>query len=144
MNRRLTGVSTLLILWLSLGVAACGGGESKEEEGEEAKVACSGTPLSSVKLPSGFPKPDGVTYTTQKTAGPTQIVDGYYEGDLQDAYDDYKSGFESAGYDVLFDEIEEHDSEVSYRGGMRTGQVALRENCEQEGRISVHITSRPA
>jgi hypothetical protein len=63
---------------------------------------------------------------------------------LQDAYDAYKSGFESAGYDVLFDEIEEHDSEVSYEGGGRTGQVALRENCDEADRISVHITSRPA
>jgi hypothetical protein len=133
----------LLILTVALGLAACGGGKSEEEGGNEA-IACSGSPLPSVELPAGFPKPGGVVYTRTETAGPTEIVNGYYEGGLRDAYDGYKDGFESAGYDVLFDEIEEHDSEVSYSGGGRTGQVALRDECEEEGRIAVHITSRPA
>jgi hypothetical protein len=140
-------VGSLLILVLSLGLAGCGGGgdeESEAEGGERSAVACSGSPLSSVELPAGFPKPDPVVYTKAETAGPTEIVDGYYDGELRDAYDDYKSGFASAGYDILFDETEEHDSEVSYEGGGRTGQVALRENCEEGDRVSVHITSRPA
>jgi hypothetical protein len=140
------GWTVLALVALSLGLAACGGGESREEEGEggETRVACSGTALSSVRLPAGFPKPDGVVYTEQQTTGPTEVIDGYYEGDLEAAYEGYKDSFDEAGYDILFDEIEEDDSEVSYRGEGRSGQVALRSNCEEDGRISVHITSRPA
>jgi hypothetical protein len=132
----------LIVLVLGAG---CGGGDEGEEEGEEgrAKVACEGEALSATKLPAGFPAVDGVTLTKQETQGPTEVVDGYYEGELEDAYNGYKSAFETAGYDVLFDEIEEDDSEVSYEGEGRTGQVALRKNCEEDGRVTVHITSRP-
>ena len=135
----------LLFLVLLVLAAGCGGGDEGEEEGEEgrAKVACEGEALSSTKLPPTFPSVDGVTLTTQETQGPTEVVDGYYEGELEDAYEGYKSAFESAGYDILFDEIEEDDSEVSYEGDGRTGQVALRKTCKEEGRITVHITSRP-
>ena len=70
-------------------------------------------------------------------------MDGYYEGSIQNAHDDYKQALETAGFDLLFDEVEEHDSEVSWKGSGRTGQVALREECDQDGRLYVHITSRP-
>lgn len=144
-TRRTAAAGALLALVVSLGLVACGGGDSNSEsESEGTAVACSGSELSSVELPAGFPKPDGVVYTETETRGPTEVVDGYYEGELQDAYDAYRSGFEDAGYDILFDEIEEHDSEVSWRGEGRSGQVALRDECEEEGRISVHITNRPA
>jgi hypothetical protein len=128
---------------LAVGVAACGGGDEGESSLERPSVACEGTPIDSPDLPATFPKLDGVTYTTEREAGPSHVVDGYYEGGLEDAYESYKDAFERAGYDILFDEIEDEDSEVSYKGDGRTGQVALRENCEEDGRISVHITSRP-
>jgi ABC-type glycerol-3-phosphate transport system substrate-binding protein len=130
---------------LVLGLAACGGGGDSEEEsaGERPAVACDGTAISDTGLPASFPGVSGVTFTATTESGPSQVVDGYYEGELQDAYDGYKNAFETAGYSILFDEIEDHDSEVSYEGDGRTGQVALRENCEEDGRISVHVTSRP-
>ena len=144
MGSRLLAAAVLLAA-LVLGLAACGGGGESEDEGEEgAAVACDGTAITATNLPSGFPKPAGVTYTKTSEAGPSDVVDGYYEGgDLQNAYDGYKEAFTSAGYKILFDEIEDHDSEISYEGDGRTGQVALRENCEEEGRISVHVTNRP-
>ena len=45
---------------------------------------------------------------------------------------------------MLFEELEDHDSEVSYKAkdASKEGQVALRE-CEN-GNTSVHITIRPA
>jgi hypothetical protein len=81
--------------------------------------------------------------TKQTTAGPTDVIEGYFEGDLKDDHDEYKKELESAGYKVLFDELEEHDSEVSWSGEGRTGQVALREECG-DGKVYVHITNRPA
>jgi hypothetical protein len=130
-------------------LAGCGGGgENKsEEEGANpaATAACTGSALTgSPKLPAGFPQVEHVTYTVQRTQGPTDVVEGYFEGELKDAYDEYKKELEGAGYKILFDELEEHDSEVSWSGEGRSGQVALREDCADKDKIYVHITNRPA
>jgi hypothetical protein len=85
-----------------------------------------------------------VTYTVQRTQGPTDVVEGYFEGDLKDAHDEYKKELQAAGYKILFDELEKHDSEVSWSGEGRSGQVALREDCADKDKIYVHITNRPA
>ena len=63
---------------------------------------------------------------------------------MKEAHDLYVQGFEDAGYAVLFEELEEDDSEVSYRTKDKTseGQVALRA-CDED-KTSVHITARPA
>ncbi len=108
-------------------------------------VACSGDSVTP-ELPADFPQVEGMTYTKSQRAGPSEIADGYYEGDLRSAYEAWKSALEDAGYTITFDEIETHDSEVAYRGGAesRSGIVALRNSCKESGRISVHITSRPA
>jgi hypothetical protein len=136
-----TGMATLTLV-------ACGGEKkSGEEEGpisEAAKAACTGSELSGTpRLPANFPKPDKVTYTKQETQGPSEVVEGYYEGDVKDAYEDYKSALEDANYTILFDELEEHDSEVSWKNDGRSGQVALREECGEEGKTYLHITNRP-
>ena len=138
--------------WLSLaGVIALAligcGGDKKNEEGEgngEAQAACTGSALSTApKLPADFPTFTSVTYTQQSTQGPTEIVEGYYEGDVAGAHDEVKAALETAGFTVLFDELEEHDSEVSWKGQGRSGQVALREECADADRTFVHITNRP-
>jgi hypothetical protein len=127
--------------------SACGGddgSESEEAESERPKVECSGSPVKP-DLPADFPKVDGVTFTKSTAAGPSWVADGYFVGSLEDSYDRYRTAIRGAGYDVIFDEIEEEDSEVTCAGGTSktSGIVALRENCAQTGRISVHITNRP-
>ena len=87
---------------------------------------------------------DKVTYTKQETKGPTTIVEGYFNGDLKEAHDEWKKELEASGYKILFDELEDHDSEVSWQGEGRSGQVALREECGSADKIYVHITNRPA
>lgn len=142
----------LCVLAALLVVAAgCGGGGSKQETdtGEaasnpQAKAACNGSPLSATpRLPPSFPMVENTTLTKQSTEGPTNLVEGYWQGDLEEAHDEYVKEFKAAGYQVLFDELEDHDSEVSWKGEGRTGQVALRDDCGG-GKIYVHITSRPA
>jgi hypothetical protein len=132
---------------LSLGLVACGG-DSKKAEGEpgsEAKAACTGSPLSGApKLPSNWPDMGEVTLTQQSTQGPTEIVEGYFDGDITAAHDDFKRELENAGFTILFDELEDHDSEVSWKGQGRSGQVGLREECGATDKIYVHITNRPA
>jgi hypothetical protein len=133
----------------ALALAGCGGGEKKSEEAsgalnEQARAACTGSALSAnPKLPPSFPQVVGVTLTKQRTQGPTDVVEGYFQGDLKDAHDEYKKELQGAGYKILFDELEEHDSEISWSGESRSGQVALREECG-DGKIYVHITNRPA
>ena len=70
-------------------------------------------------------------------------MEGYYEGDVKAAHDEVKAAFERAGYVILFDELEEHDSEVSWKGQGRSGQVGLREECGDPDRTYVRISNRP-
>jgi hypothetical protein len=135
----------LLLIVLALVGAYLLGDASSEVESEGATVACSGDSVTP-SLPSDFPQVEGMIYTKSQTSGPSELADGYYEGDLQGGYDAWKAAFEDAGYTITFDEIEEFDSEVAYSGGAerRSGIVALRDVCNEDGRISVHITSRPA
>jgi hypothetical protein len=131
---------------LVLTVAACGGEKKAEENGsgEDIQAACTAPPLAGApNLPAKFPTFASVTYTQQATRGPTEVVEGYFEGDVAAAHDEVKSAIESAGFIVLFDELEEHDSEVSWRGQGRTGQVGLREECGDSDRTYVRITNRP-
>ena len=127
-------------------LAGCGGGGGeKEAENPQAKAACEGSALSaSPKLPASFPQVEQVTFTTQSTQGPTEVVEGYFEGSVKDAHDEYLKELKGAGFQILFEELEEHDSEVSWKGEGRSGQVALREDCGSSDKIYVHITNRPA
>src|SRR5262245_3667284 len=136
-----------LALFLVLMLAACGGESEAEKEREKGKSAftatCEGSALSGdVGLPSGFPKPDGVTYLKTSKAGPSNVVDGTYDGDLDGAYEAYEKAVDNAGYTVLFKEKEEDDAEISYEGAGKTGQIALRDACDED-KLAVHITNRP-
>jgi ABC-type glycerol-3-phosphate transport system substrate-binding protein len=132
---------------LALLLAGCGGSDS-EGEGElskEAESACSGSELSDApKLPASWPDMGEVTFTQQSTQGPTEVIEGYFDGDIEAAHDDFKRELESAGFTILFDELEEHDSEVAWKGEGRSGQVALREECGSSDKIYVKVTNRPA
>ena len=136
----------LLLGTLVVSLAACGGnGESEEGElSEEAQAACTGSALSDAPtLPDGWPDMGEVTFTQQSTAGPTEIVEGYFEGDVQAAHDDFKRELEASGFTILFDEIEENDSEVSWKGEGRSGQVAIRKECNDNDKVYIKVTNRP-
>lgn len=139
-------LALLPLALLVFALAGCGGdGNGGEDEGSgEVQAACTGSALSDApNLPADFPSFASVTYTQQKTQGPTEVVEGYYEGELENAYDEVKSSLEDAGFTILFDELEEDDSEVSWKGQGRSGQVALRKECGDEDRVYVRISNRP-
>ena len=140
--RRLALLPFALIVFA---LAGCGGDGNGEDEGSgEVQAACTASALTDApNLPAGFPTFDSVTYTQQETQGPTEVVEGYYEGELEDAYNEVKGGLEDAGYTILFDELEEDDSEVSWKGQGRSGQVGLRKECGDEDRVYVRISNRP-
>ena len=134
---------------LAFMAAGCGGGGDKDKDETEAAnpqaiAACNGSPLKAKpNLPPSFPMVEDTTFTRQSTEGPTQLVEGYWDGSLKDAHDEYLKELKAAGYKILFEELEDHDSEVSWSGEGRTGQVALRDDCGGD-KIYVHITNRPA
>jgi hypothetical protein len=149
MRQRTLFGGVAVIAALVVVAAGCGGGGEKEGESEapnpQAIAACNHAPLQTTpKLPAGFPMVEETTLTKQSTQGPTELVEGYWDGSLKDAHDEYLKELEAAGYDILFEELEDHDSEVSWKGEGRTGQVALREDCGSDDKIYVHITNRPA
>jgi hypothetical protein len=134
---------------LAFAAAGCGSSGEKESEGaagEQVQAACTGSQLTSApKLPPSFPQIEAekLVYTQQRTDGPTEVVEGYFNGDVKEAHEEFKKELQGAGYKILFDELEEHDSEVSWEGEGRTGQVAMREECGEGDKTYVHITNRP-
>lgn len=56
--------------------------------------------------------------------------------------DEFRKELDGAGFSILFDELEDHDSEISWQGEGRTGQVAMREECGSSDKTYVHITNR--
>jgi hypothetical protein len=126
--------SSFVLAALALVVAACGADKKSEEETSgDTQAACTRSQLAeSPRLPQGWPELSEVTYTLQQEQGPTTVVEGFFEGTLQSAHDEFKR------------EIEENDSEVSWKGEGRSGQVALRNECGSSDKIFVHVTNRPA
>jgi hypothetical protein len=144
---------SLLAVVATVGVTAagCGGGDEKKSEesdlGREAQAACTGKPLTAApKLPASFPmiEADKLTYTRQSTHGPTNVVEGYFNGDVEEAHEEFLNELKGAQFTILFNELEDHDSEISWQGEGRTGQVALREECGSGDKTYVHITNRAA
>jgi hypothetical protein len=99
-----------------------------------------------LKLPEGFPQviEDKLLFTRQHTEGPTEVVEGYFRGSLEEAHKDFEEEVDHAGFVVLSNELEEDDSEVSWSGKGRSGRVALRRECPTPDKIYVRITNRPA
>src|SRR3954451_2513200 len=151
MERHRLALLLLLLALAAVVLAGCGGG--KEEEGDtdalsgEVQAACTGSRMSEApKLPASFPQieQDKLVLTQQSTSGPTDVVEGYFNGDVEEAHDEFLKELKGAQYKILFDEVEApNDSEISWSGEGRTGQVALRNQCGDSDKTYVHITNRP-
>jgi hypothetical protein len=131
----------VFLLAATLMVAAC---SEKEKEGGGKEGPCSPAPAAlatTPTLPAGFPSPAELKYTDSQVAGPSTIVQGYWDGDLEAAFEGLKDAFTGDGYTVTHDEKEADDAEVNFSGGNSTGQVKLVTECER--RTSVTITVRP-
>jgi hypothetical protein len=136
--------SLALLLVMGLVLVACSSSDdnSNDSAGGSNAVACDPAPAGAdVTELSDFPAPDGTTYTGGEAAGPSFIAEGYFDGDLQTAFDAYHQAFDDAGYDVTKDEKEDNDAEVFFAGNSTTGQVNLFVECD--GRTKLRITVRP-
>ena len=139
------------LLWALLGafalaLAGCGGDGKNEEEagGENAPIDCRADAYDGdLGLPADFPQPAEFVATTSTQEGPTRVVVGYWESDLDEAYREWKEKVEEAGFKVTFDELEDKDSEVAYEGSGNTGIIQLRDKCNEDEVTYVRITARP-
>jgi hypothetical protein len=75
--------------------------------------------------------------------GPSLIVKGYFAAPLDEALDEYKAAVARARYKNLKTEHDPHDAEINFKGGGRTGQIALRDTCKEAKTTYVQITARP-
>jgi hypothetical protein len=160
MTRRLIGIALLAI---AVALVGCGSNknESKssgaaaattatatvdsDSDADSAKTKCKAPATSKpTGLPPAFPVPGELTVTKVQKDGPTVVIDGYWTSELDEAYTEFKDQVTQAGYTVLFTENEHRDAEISYKGSNRTGQIALRADCTEDGTTRVHITNRPA
>jgi hypothetical protein len=131
-----------LLALVAVAATACGGGEEKDKQAAKqpcgpAKPALASAP----RLPQGFPKPSAVTYTGQKTAGPSTVVSGHMDGDIDAAFNSWKSSFDGSSFKISHDEHEAVDAEVNFEGSSTSGQVKLLQGCKD--RTSVTVTVRP-
>ena len=140
-------VRRFLLVLVPLALAACGGGVSDEggaQRGAAFAPICQMDALSGdTGLPADFPSIDQITYVTSEEAGPSRIVEGYGEGDIEDLYEDLHDAFESSDYAITFDEREQYDAEISFDGGGVSGQVKFAAECGSGDRVYVRVTSRP-
>jgi hypothetical protein len=116
-----------------------------EPDKRHAKKACGAPPATMTaqpKLPAAFPVPAGVTYTSQKAAGPSTIVTAYRNGKVMDAWDAFKQSLSTNGYAVTKSDHEGVEGDVNFEGGKSTGSVKLLQECKD--RTKVTITIRPA
>ena len=144
--RRSTLFRLPVLMLFGLALAGCGGKSESEEEGERGEAFGPICELSQLTgetgLPADFPLPGDVTFVKAEDAGPSRIVEGFAEGELENVYDEWHSAFEDSDYDITFDEREDHDAEISFTGGGQSGQVKLADECG-EGKIYARVTSRP-
>jgi hypothetical protein len=136
---RVCGALALAAVAVAVGCGGSGKDKDKEAAGRDcapAPAAMSGQPA----LPTGFPTPEEVTYTGQVAKGPTSVVKGYFDGDIDKAYDTYKNAFEDP-FEVEGSEHEAVDAEIEFKGGGKGGQVKLLQRCKE--RTSVTLTIRP-
>ena len=94
------------------------------------------------KLPSRYPKPAEVTYTSAVQAGPTLIVHGYFAAALDEALNKYKAAVAKAHY-VNFHTSTTPRRRDQYASPTTTGQIALRDDCKEANTTEIQITSRP-
>jgi hypothetical protein len=134
---RFTMIGAMLLLLAT----AC----TLEPDKRRAKKACGQPPATMTvkpKLPPAFPTPNGVTYTSEKAAGPSTIVTGYLDGKVIDAWNSFTQSLSTNGYAVTKSDHEGVEGDVNFEGGKSTGSVKLLQECKDRTRVT--ITVRPA
>ncbi len=84
------------------------------------------------ELPPGFPTLDGVAFT-----GATR---GYSERSVRDTHDAYVSALEEAGYTITQSQVDPWDSELTFSGHGRTGEIDVFQECRDRTWMQITVT----
>jgi hypothetical protein len=134
-------LSLAALALLTAVLAGCGGTEKDKQAAGKPCAQAPAALATAPSLPKGFPTPTGVVYTGQAAKGPTTIVTGHMDSEIDPAYSAWKGAF-VAPWSVTKSEHENVDAEVNFAGSGTTGQVKLLQVCKD--RTNVTITVRPA
>jgi hypothetical protein len=93
-------------------------------------------------VPRRFPKPAGALYIASAAAGPSTIVEGFFDGEIGESFDAWRAAFEDSGWTITKDEREVVDAEVFFARGEINGRVDMFAECA--GRTRLTITIRPS
>jgi len=151
-----TALFLAIIVLIAGLLAGCGGGDqsgsgSQQDGGSQAKQEGNAPEKQEGNAPNKQRKnaPEkkillgDVTFVKAEKAGPSVVVEGWATEDLEKLYDEWHERFEESDYEITFDEQEEHDAEISFEGGGRSGQVKLAAECGESGKTYARVTSRP-
>lgn len=133
------------MLFAAVLLASCGGDGDKTEPAASGRGKCTAPPaaVDVEGLPDAFPIVPGVMFTDSNEAGPSTIIEGYFEDDLEEVFPLYREAFENAhGWVILKDEQEADDAEIFFKHQDVNGQVNMFAECD--GRTRLRITVRPS
>src|SRR3954470_18538785 len=109
----MTKTLTIMLFVVALAGAACGGKSDDEKQSEAAgrgELTCEGSAISgSPGLPANFPILNEVTVVTAENRGPTRIVNGYGDDEIEGMYREWKDRLQEEQYKITFDELEDRD-----------------------------------
>ena len=84
--RKVALALVLLTAGLAAGCGGGGGGDKDSDLSKQVQAACDGSAIDvTSKLPPSFPQieEDKLVYTQESEVGPTQVVEGYFNGDVE-------------------------------------------------------------
>src|SRR4029078_11678102 len=93
-----------VVAGLGFFAAGCGSGDKKSEESElseKVQAGCTGKRLTAApNTPASFPQieEDTHVYRKQSTEGPTNVVEGYFNGDVKEAHDEFEKELKGVGF----------------------------------------------
>jgi|GEM_PF-24935 len=89
-------------------------------------------------LPAGFPTPSGVAWTKNDQRWSTQ---GYIDGSIREAHDEFESRLEAAGYHVTRSEVDPGDAEIAFTGKGHRGQIDIFQECTTRTWMQVTVNA---
>ena len=114
------------------------------ESGDGTEAACTKSALSGApELPKGWPEIENVTYTQESQQGPTTVVEGYFDGDVKAAHDEFKRELERPGSRSCSTSSRTTTRRCPGKGRDDRAKWRSATSAAASDKVFVHITNRP-
>jgi MFS family permease len=88
-------------------------------------------------LPSGFPTLTGVAFTGNDDHWATH---GYFDRSIRFAHDAYVAKLTAAGYRITHSEVDPWDSEITFAGNGRSGEIDVFQECRSRTWMQISVS----